>query len=54
MSQCTVYWGWGPSGHSVQLDPHSKSVYIGGGGHLSQCTEIGFLIKGRKESLFKF
>lgn len=39
MSQCTVYWGWGPSGHSVQLDPHSKSVYIGGGGHLSQCTD---------------
>lgn len=54
MSQCMVYWGWGPLGYSVQLDPHTKSVYIGGGGHLSQCTEIGFLIKGRKESLFKF
>lgn len=26
MSQCTV-WGWGPSRHSVQLDPHSKSMY---------------------------
>lgn len=37
MSQCTVYWGRGPSGYSVQLDPHT-TMYWGWGpsGHSVQ------------------